>query len=177
MPVIPYTTQKSVQKTIGKKKYWCCEYKHVLVNVNDKVAAFLKYDDKREERYDWKIKKQKQRAKIYTMVYLDEIKLDNDGEEYVVEEMIEDTANPENYNPLEIAVKNEAERKREQAHAALYKVYKSLMTKKQFEVWKLRKQNYSNVDIAKMLKIDESSVRERLKNASKRIKEYNRKFA
>ena len=45
----------------------------------------------------------------------------------------------------------------------------SKMTKKQFEAWVYHEAKYSNVKIAKILGIDESSVRERIKNALKRI--------
>jgi len=44
------------------------------------------------------------------------------------------------------------------------------MTKKQYEVWKYHKEDYGITEIAKLLNIDESSVRERLQNAYKRVK-------
>ena len=73
MPEILYTLQWSVRKIINRKPRWFVEYEPVLVNVNDAVAEFLADDDKRERRYQWKIKKQKQDANIHTVISLDEV--------------------------------------------------------------------------------------------------------
>ena len=160
MPVIPYTLQRSVFKTIRKRKYWRYEYERILVDVSDEVAAFLEDDDKRERRYQWKIKKQMQRARIHRLISLDKIKYDDEGESYLVADLIEDTFNPENRNPLSIIIQNED-------LAELIHEYSATMTKKQYEVFQLYEQGYNNVELAELLKLDESSVRERLHTAFK----------
>jgi len=48
-------------------------------------------------------------------------------------------------------------------------MYAFVLTKKQYEVWKLNEDGYRPSDIARLLNIDESSVRERLKNVQRRI--------
>lgn len=105
MPVITYTIQWSV-KTVRGKMCWYNEYEHILVDVSDEVAAFLEEDDKREQRYLWKIKKQKQDAGIHTVLSLDEIIKSDDGvnADIPISDIIEDTVNPSNYNPLEIVM-------------------------------------------------------------------------
>jgi len=173
MPVIPYTLQWSEYKTLGRKKRWCEKYEQVLVEVNDEVAAFLKKDDKREQRYQWKIKKQKRDAKIFYEFSLDEMVQPSDGtgEEFPVEEIIADKVHPENRDPLEIMLEKEAITQLNKIAAIRDKLYASKMTKKQYEVWKYHNDGHRPSHIARLLNIDESSVRERLKNAYKRIGE------
>ena len=140
-----------------------CE--HILVDVNDAVAEFLVHDDKRERRYQWKIKKQMQDAGICRTVYLDEIKYDsNTNEQYFVANIIEDIINPENRNPLSIIIEREFT-------DTLYHLYSQAMTQKQYEILKFHEQGYTTSDIAKVLGIDESSARERLHNALKKAVE------
>jgi len=159
VPVISYTIRKSVWKTIRNKRCWYYEYEHILVDVNDAVAEFLKKDSKRERRYQWKIKKQMRDARIHTLISIDEVKFDyNTSERYFVADLIEDVVNPENRNPLSIIIQNEK-------LAGLDHEYSSTMTKKQYEVFQLYKQGYNNTEVAKMLGVDESSVRERLHTA------------
>ena len=169
MRVIPYTIQRSVSKIIRGRKCWYYEYEHILVNVNDATAAFLEADDKREQRYQWRIKKQMQAAKIYTVFSLDEIIRSEDGEDFPVSEIIEDTVHSENRDPLDIIIEREEEEEREKNAAAHNEMYAALLTKKQYEVWKYFEDGYSLVEIGELLGIDESSARERLHNAFKRI--------
>ena len=107
MPIIPYTLQRSIQKIINGKQRWFYEYEPVLVDVNDAVAEFLAKDDKRERRYQWKIKKQKQDANIHTVFSLDEVGRTGNGEEYLVADLIEDTVHPQNRDPLDIVIDKE----------------------------------------------------------------------
>ena len=108
MPIIHYTIQKNICKIIGKRKCWCSEYEHILVDVNDAVAEFLSHENKQERRYQWKIKKQMQDARISRTVNLDEIKYDSDtNEQYLVADTIEDIINHENRNPLSIIIERE----------------------------------------------------------------------
>lgn len=153
MPIITYT----IQKSICKSPYcWYYEYEQVLVDVSDEVAAFLAKDNKREQQYYWKIKKQLQDAKIKIVFSLDKVSVDSESdEEYIVADLLEDSVNVENRNPLNILIQNED-------NAALELEYSSTMTKKQYEVFQLYNQGYNNTEVAKMLKLDESSVRERL---------------
>ena len=149
MPVIPYKLQWSVCKKKGKKTFWDIEYQEILVDVNDAVAAFLEEDDQTEQRYQWKIKKQRQDAKIYGILSLDNVK----GRKFL--ELIEDTVDPENRCPLTVLLEREFT-------AELYHEYSSTMSQKQYEVFKLYDQGYNKTEIASKLNIDESSVRERL---------------
>ena len=176
MPVIPYTLQWSEYITVGRKKRWCEKREQVFVEASDEVAAFLKKDDGREQRYQWKIKKQKQDAKMYTEFSLDEMIQPSDGagEEFPVEEIIADEVHPENRDPLEIMLENEALAQLNKIADIRDKIYASKMTKKQFEVWKYHNDGHRPSHIARLLNIDESSVRERLKNAYKRIGEDER---
>jgi len=173
MPVIPYTIQRSVRKIINGKQRWFYEYEPVFVDVNDAVAAFLGDDDKRERRYQWKIKKQKQDANIHTVFSLDEIGRTSDSEEYLVADLIEDTVNQQNRDPLDIIIDKEERKeskKRSKELSAMFKeMYSTLLTKKQYEAWEYSDKGYNTTEIAKLLNIDESSVRERLENAFKRI--------
>ena len=143
MLIIPYIIQKSVCKTVNEKKRWYYEYEQVFVEASDEVAAFLEKDDKREQRYQWKIKKQIQDAGIHTVFSLDELVRNSNSEEYIVADLIEDTVHPDNYDPLEIAIEKETEEegeeRRKELAAGLDEMCASLMTKKQYEVWKYRK--------------------------------------
>ena len=170
MPIISYTIQVSVFKKVGKrKKCWYYEYEHTLVEVNDAVAEFLEEDDKREQRYIWKIKKQMQDAGIRALVPLDKAR----GMKAV--DCIEDKTHPQNRNPIEIVIERENEKEEKKITAKRNKKIAGLMTKKQYEAWKYIKEDYSITAIAKLLNIDESSVRERLQNAYKRIESLNLK--
>ena len=181
MPIIPYTLQWSAYKIKNGKKHWYYEYRHIPVDVNDAVAAFLGEDDKSEKRYKERIKKQKQKAGIRTVFSLNELVKTEDGfnEDYFVEEITADTTHPENRDPLEIVTEQETERERKKQdkefEAELNQLAASLMTKKQLEAYKLYRDGYNYTEIAGMLKVDESSVRERLRNAVKRIHQYNQK--
>ena len=139
-------------------------YERVMVEVSDEVAAFLKYDDMRELRYKWKTDKQKRKAKIRAVFSLDSVAKDGEGEEYLVADMIEDIYNPENRNPLTIIIEREST-------DGLYHIYASVMTSKQYEMLKYYEQDYSVVDMAALLGLDESSARERLYNALKKAVE------
>ena len=164
MPIISYTIQRSVFKKVGvRKKCWYYEYEHIFVDVNDAVAEFLEEDGKREQRYMWKIKKQMQDAGIRALVPLDKAK------EMKASDYIEDKTHPKNRNPLEIVIEMENEKEEKKTAGKLNKKLAGLMTKKQYEAWKYTKEGYSIIAIAKILNIDESSVRERLQNAVKRI--------
>jgi len=175
MPVIPYTIQKSIYKTIGGRKRWYYEYEDVLVDVNDAVADFLEEENKKNRRYKWKIKKQKQRANLYPNdISLDASHdliryTDKSGDKVLVAETIEDVFHPENRDPVEILSDKEYDKGREGSAALIEEVFASIMTKKQYKVWKLDNAGYRYSDIARLLNIDESSVRERLENANKRI--------
>jgi len=169
VPIISYVIRKSVCKTVRNKKCWYYEYEQILVDVNDAVAEFLEEDDKRERRYLWKIKKQMQDAKIHTVFSLDEILNFDNGTESSISDIIEDTVNPENYDPLEITIENEIKEEQKRLAANLDEMCSALMTKKQYEVWQYSGQGFNTSEIAKMLNIDESSVRERLQNALKRF--------
>ena len=130
-------------------------------------------DDKRERRYQWKIKKQMQDANIHTVFSLDEIGRTGDGEEYLVADLIEDIVHSQNSNPLDIVIdkeyREESKKRRRELVAMFKESYYALLTKKQYEAWKYSDKGYSATEIAKLLNIDESSVRERLENAFKRI--------
>ena len=169
MPIISYTIRSSACKTVRNKKCWYYEYEQILVDVNDAVAEFLEEDDKRERRYLWKIKKQMQDAKIHTVFSLDEMINLDVGTEVPIADIIEDNVNPENYDPLEIAVEREIKEEQKRLAVGLDEMCASLMTKKQFVVWQYSGQGFNTSEIAKMLNIDESSVRERLQNALKRF--------
>jgi predicted DNA binding protein len=164
MPVIPYTIRTCVCKTVRKTKRWFYEYERIFVDVSDEVAAFLEKDNRREKRYRWKIQKQMRDAGIHAIVSLDEIKSDENGDSYFVADLIEDTVNPENRNPLSILIENEFTE-------GLYDLYEKAMTQKQYEVLKLHERGYTTSDIAELLGIDESSARERLHNALKKVVE------
>jgi len=175
MPVISYPIQKSVYKTVGGRKRWYYEYEQILVDVNDATAEFFANESKREKRYKWKIKKQKQRANIYP----DDISLDathdfvhytdKSGDAILAAETIEDAFHTENRDPIEILIDRESDKGREGSAALIEELFVSIMTKKQYEVWKLDNAGYRYSDMARILNIDESSVRERLENANKRI--------
>jgi len=169
VPIISYTIRNSACKTVRNKKCWYYEYEQILVDVNDAVAKFLEEDDKREKRYLWKIKKQMQDARIHTVFSLDEMISFGDGAESSITDIIEDNVNPENYDPLEIVVEKEIKEEQKRVAASLDEMCASLMTKKQYEVWQYSGQGFNVSEIAKILNIDESSVRERLQNALKRI--------
>ena len=169
MPIISYTIRNSACKTVRNKKCWYYEYEQILVDVNDAVAEFLEEDDKRERRYLWKIKKQMQDAKIHMVFSFDEVINFENNTDATIAEIIEDTVNPENYDPLEITIENEIKEERKQLAVELDEMCAALMTKKQYEVWKYSEQGFNTSEIAKMLNIDESSVRERLQNALKRF--------
>jgi len=111
MPIIPYTIQRSVCRTIRGRRFWCYEYEHILVEVSDAVAEFLAEDDKREQRYQWKIKKQMQDAGIHTVFSLDEIVKSDNGanSDFPVSDIVEDTVNPQNRDPHEIVIEKEDE--------------------------------------------------------------------
>ena len=173
MPEIPYTLRRSVRKIINGRQRWFYEYEPVLVDVNDATAAFLAKDNKREQRYQWKIKKQKQDANVHTEISLDEVGKTADGDEYLVADLIEDTVHSRNRDPLDILIdkdERKESKKRSKEMAVMFKeMYTSLLTKKQYEAFKYSDKGYSVTAIAKLLGIDESSVRERLENAFKRI--------
>ena len=154
MPLIPYTLQWSVCTYKNRRKVWSDHYEPILVEVDDAVAAFLEEDDKAEQRYIWKTKKQRRDAKVFP-IYLDEVGITDDGDEYYVNDKYEDIYNPENRDPLSIVIQDE------EAYE-LNLEYSSTMTKKQYEVFRLYNQGYNNTEVAGMLGIDESSVRERL---------------
>ena len=181
MPTIPYTIQNSVYKRIGRHKYWAYEYEHILVDVNDKVAKFFASDEKESRRRHWRIKKQKQDAKIYTEISFDEMINSGEGsnEEYSVEEIIEDVFHPDNRDPFEIVFEKDAEIEREarikELADRLDEISASILTKKQYEVWKYRRDGYRFAEMAEALGIDESSARERLRNALKRLKKHKSK--
>jgi len=124
---IPYTLQWSEYKTVGRKKRWCEKYEQVFVEVNDAVAAFLERDDGREQRYQWKVKKQKQDAKIFYEFSLDEMVQPSDGtgEEFPVEEIIADKVHPDNRDPLEIMLEKEALARLNKIAAIRDKIYAS----------------------------------------------------
>ena len=109
MPVITYTIERSVSKTVRGKKCWYNECEHISVDVSDEVAEFLEEDDKREQRYLWKTKKQKQDMGIRKVFSLDETIKSNGGvnADLPISDIIEDTVNSSNYNPLEIVIKKE----------------------------------------------------------------------
>jgi len=171
MPIIPYTIRRSIRKTIRGRVCWDYEYEHILVDVSDEVAEFLVEDNKREQRYQWKIKKQMQDVRVHTVISLDEIIKSNDSanSDFPVSDIIEDTVNSQNCNPLEIVIENEDEEKHKKKAAIIEDMCALLMTKKQYEVWRYHKEDYGISEIAKLLSIDESSVRERLQNAYTRI--------
>ena len=174
MPEISYPIQRSVPKIVRGRKCWYYEYEHILVDVNDAVAEFFADEDKKNKRYKWKIDKQKQAAKIYTEFSLDEIVQSDDDEDFPVAEMVEDTVHSENRDPLEMIIEREEE---EQAafDAILDKLHTSILTKKQYAVWQYNRAGYGFADIARMLNIDESSARERLRNAENRIEKFWKK--
>jgi DNA-directed RNA polymerase specialized sigma24 family protein len=175
MPVITYTIQKSICKTVAGRKRWYYEYARIPVAVSSEVVAFLTEDEKRERRYRWKTAKQMRDAGISAIFSLDGLKQSDSeqNEDYPVAEIVEDTVHSDNRDPLEIILENEYEQKskteQERFAAELDKKCAAVMTKKQYEVWEYNKQGYRLAEIARHLGIDESSVRERLKNAVERI--------
>jgi len=171
MPIIRYPIQKSVAKTVHGRTRWFCKYEYILVDVKDEVAEFLALDNKQAKRYKWKIEKQMQDAKIYTQVYLDDFAVSKDGSklDFPVAETIEDTVHSYGRDPLEIIMEDKVEKGRAEFAELMSKMYAFVLTKKQYEVWKLNEDGYRPSDIARLLNIDESSVRERLRNAQKRI--------
>jgi hypothetical protein len=150
MPVISYTIQRNIR--INGKQRWVYEYDPTLVDVNNAVAEFLAKDDKREKRYQWKIKKQKQDANIHTEFSLDETGGTGDGEEYIVADLIEDTVHPQNRDTLDIVIDKEERKeskKRSNEMAAMFKeMYTSILTKKQYEAFKYSDKGYSATEIA-----------------------------
>ncbi|MCL2675710.1 MAG: LuxR C-terminal-related transcriptional regulator [Firmicutes bacterium] len=186
MPIIPYILQWSVAKTVAGKKRWREKREQVFVDVSDEIAAFLKWDDGGEKRYIERTKKQKRKAKIKKTFSLDQmVKTNDSADEFPVGELIADIFHLDNFDPLEIVIGKEtvSEREHERKHeleriiaeqekkeAEFEKQYAPKLTKKQYEVWKYHKEGHSNVEIAALLNIDESSVRERIKNAKKRLK-------
>lgn len=179
MPTIPYIIQKSVKKLINGRSRWFIEYETIYIDVSDEVAAFLAEDDKYEQDYQARMKKFMRKNKIHKTLSLDVVIESDDGSETTVGDIVADTVHHDNRDPLEIAIaretlyeringiKNDDEVKKSPTYM---EICASKMTKKQFEVWQYHKAGYSNVEIARMLRIDESSVRERLKNAEKRLK-------
>ena len=179
MPIIPYVIQNSVQRLVNGRKRWFVKYKTILVDVSDEVAAFLAQDNEYEKNYQSRMKKLMRRVKAHKTFSLDEVIISDDGLETSVGELIADTVHQENFDPLELVIEKES--RYERKHNITYKTEEEIkyeeyikrcaskMTKKQFEVWVYHEAKYSNVKIAKILGIDESSVRERIKNALKRI--------
>lgn len=179
MPTIPYKIQKSVQRLVNGRNRWFTEYETIFIDVSDEVAAFMEKDNDYEKDYQLRIKKLMRQIKVHKIFSLDEVIITDDGAETSVGDLIADTIHHENFDPLELAI--DKENRYERKHGIRYKTEEeeklekeirrcaSKMTKKQFEVWLYHKAGCSNVKIAKILNIDESSVRERLKNALKRI--------
>jgi hypothetical protein len=185
MPTIPYIIQKNVQRLVNGRRRWFVKYETVSVDVSDEVAEYLAKNDKYEQDYQARMKRYKRKAKIYEPFSLDvAIQLD-DGSEIQIGELIADRFNLDNSDPLEIIMAKETiyerirgikyEGEEEKKSPTFMEVCASKMTKKQYEVWRYHKSGYSNVAIARLLKIDESSVRERLKNAKKRIEKIKSK--
>lgn len=160
MPLVTYAIEKQFLKTKNKRKVWYIGYGYIDVEVPDAVAAFLEEDDKRERRYNWKTKKQLEAANIKFVFSLD-AQLTAEAEDNFAE-LIEDVIHPENRNPLDIMIQNED-------NAALDLEYTSTMTKKQHEVFRLYNEGYNNTEVAKLLGLDESSVRERLHMAFRTV--------
>lgn len=160
MPIIPYEIRRDICKLWRGKRFWRTVKKYIDVEVSEEVAAFLKESDKYDKRYNDKIRKQIKAANIVKVFSLNEYEEDIFDDTAVCElgEITEDTVHPENRNPLAILLENEE-------LAELDHEYLGTMTKKQYEVFQLYEQGYNNTEVAKMLKLDESSVRERLHSA------------
>lgn len=82
------------------------------------------------------------------------------------EEIVADTIRPENCDPLVIFLDKEDTQELDYYNYAV-------MTEKQWEVFRLFEQGYTKTEMANMLGIDESSVRERLHTALKRAVEFH----
>jgi DNA-binding CsgD family transcriptional regulator len=117
------------------------------------VAEFLEYDNGSDDRYKEKIKKQKRNAGIRATIYLDREVLGS-----IVANHVEDTVNFSNRDPLAIIL--EAEYLWE-----LQDEYWYTMSRKQYDVFRYHEWGYNNTEIAEMLGVDESTVREQLYKA------------
>jgi hypothetical protein len=151
-----YTIRRDVRTTDERgKPRWHTAGERVTAEVAEPVAEYLRYDDQLDRRYRWKIDKQRKAGHIREVFSLDEVRTGADGGQYPVADTIEDTVSPSNRDPLAILI--EDERLRE-----LKAEYLGTMSRKQYDVFRYHEQGYANTEIAEILHIDESSVRERL---------------
>lgn len=160
MPIITYEIQRNIQISWRGRKFWRTVKECFDVEVSDAVAKFLARDNGREKRYQDKIRKQIKAAKIRELFSLNDTEEDifQGGAEYELEEVTEDIVHRENRTPLSILIE------REDAEI-LNRFYTDIMTSKQYDAFRLHDAGYNKTEIAGILKIDESSARERLEVA------------
>jgi len=146
MPVIPYTIQRSVCKTVGRRKRWYYEYEDIFVDVNDATAAFLKESDAKLKSNNRK--ETRRHCSLDRLLDMGAVKRDYTQDlDFVLEW--------NDYYDEEIL----RERLQKQ-------VFKKFLTDKQADIfYKHKILKYSKVKIAKGLGITEGAVRKQILKA------------